>query len=587
MAARLLFAGAGVSWRTVRKGFLCLDGGKEKDMEGKMCIMAAMMRFFRPFFVLMLSGAACMAAQGQEQIIPRPVSVKYGETGPEGGIVLDAGSRVVCREKDPGFQKQAHFLQQFLAQGTGLALDGPGGTNAIRIEKDASLKQYGPEAYRLEVKPGLISIRAASPRGVYYAGQSLAQMLPPAFFQSSADKSAVAWKVAEKPFSMLDYPRFSWRAFMLDEARHFFGEEEVRKLIDQMGLLKMNVLHWHLSDDAGWRIQIKKYPKLTSVGSKRKDTEVETWGSGKYAGKPHEGFYTQEQIRRIVRYAAERNITIVPEIDVPGHSAAAIVSYPELKLSARPLPEIPVSFNDGAAFDPTSERTYQFIGDVMTELASLFPGGIIHIGGDEVRYKKYWEGVPHIEAFMKKKGIKTFPDLQIMFTNRISGMLAKKGVRTIGWNEILGTDVHHDGGQGAALGRLDGKAIIHFWYGSDKIATKAIEDGHQVVNSTSHMTYINKDEQKLPLSKSYSFEPVFPGLKPRYHDQVLGLGCQVWTEWIPDADKLERRVFPRIAAYAETGWSRKEDKNYPDFLRRLKRYVEILDARGINYGETR
>ena len=173
-------------------------------MEGKVCIMAAMMRFFRPFFVLMLSGAACMAAQGQEQIIPRPVSVKYGETGPEGGIVLDAGSRVVCREKDPGFQKQARFLQQFLAQGTGLALDGPGGTNAIRIEKDASLKQYGPEAYRLEVKPGLISIRAASPRGVYYAGQSLAQMLPPAFFQSSADKSAVAWKVAEKPFSMLD-----------------------------------------------------------------------------------------------------------------------------------------------------------------------------------------------------------------------------------------------------------------------------------------------------------------------------------------------------------------------------------------------
>lgn len=323
------------------------------------------------------------------------------------------------------------------------------------------------------------------------------------------------------------------------------------------------------------------------MGSKRKDTEVETWGSGKYAGKPHEGFYTQEQIRRIVRYAAERNITIVPEIDVPGHSAAAIVSYPELKLSARPLPEIPVSFNDGAAFDPTSERTYQFIGDVMTELASLFPGGIIHIGGDEVRYKKYWEGVPHIEAFMKKKGIRTFPDLQIMFTNRISGMLAKKGVRTIGWNEILGSDVHNDGGHGAALGRLDAKAIIHFWYGSDKIATKAIEDGHQVVNSTSRMTYINKDEQKLPLSKSYSFEPVFPGLKPRYHDQVLGLGCQVWTEWIPDADKLERRVFPRIAAYAETGWSRKEDKNYPDFLRRLKRYVEILDARGINYGETR
>lgn len=342
-----------------------------------------------------------------------------------------------------------------------------------------------------------------------------------------------------------------------------------------MGFLKMNVLHWHLSDDAGWRIQIKKYPKLTSVGGKRRDTEIETWGSGKYEGRPHEGFYTQEQVRRIVRYAADRNITIVPEIDIPGHSAAAIVSYPELKLSARPLAEVPVSFNDGAAFDPTSERTYQFLGDIMTELASLFPGGIIHIGGDEVRYKKYWEGVPHIEAFMKKKGIKTFPDLQIMFTNRISGMLAERGRRMMGWNEILGSDVHNDGGRGAALGKLDASAIIHFWYGSDKIAAKAIREGRQVVNSTSHMTYINKGYDKLPLSKSYSFEPVFAGLNPEQQKNVIGLGCQVWTEWIADVEKLHRHVFPRIAAYAETGWTRKEDKNFQDFRRRLTGYEKF------------
>lgn len=528
-----------------------------------------------------------MAVNAQEQIIPRPVFIRYGDQNAANPIMLDAGTRIVCREKDSGFRRQACFLQQFLSRGTGLSLAGEGGTNVISIAQDASLKQYGPEAYRLEAADGRISIRAADARGVYYAGQSLAQMLPSAFFDGRADKKALAWKVAEKPFSILDYPRFAWRAFMLDEARHFFGEEEVKKLIDQMGVLKLNVLHWHLSDDAGWRIQINKYPRLTSVGGRRRDTEVETWGSGKYAGKPHEGFYTQEQVRRIVRYAAERNITVVPEIDVPGHSAAAIVSYPELKLSARPLPEVPVSFNDGAAFDPTSERTYQFIGDIMTELAALFPGGIIHIGGDEVRYKKYWEGVPHIEAFMKKKGIKTFPDLQIMFTNRLSRMLAGKGIRMMGWNEILGSDVHDDGGRGAALGRLDGNALIHFWYGSDKIAARAIEDGHQVVNSTSRMTYINKDEQELPLSKSYSFEPVFAGLKPELQNRVIGLGCQVWTEWIPDADKLERHVFPRLAAYAETGWSRKEDKDYQDFLRRLKGYVKILDVLGIRHGEAR
>lgn len=526
-----------------------------------------------------------MPVNAQDQIIPRPVSVKVVEKGPARPVKLDEGTRILCRERDAGFQRQASLLRQLLSRGTGLPLQGEGGTGAVRIVKDASLKQYGPEAYRLEAAPGNIVIKAATPKGVYYAGQSLAQMLPAAFFDRKADKGAVSWEVAEKPFSMLDYPRFAWRAFMLDEARHFFGEEEVKRLIDQMGLLKMNILHWHLSDDAGWRIQIKKYPRLTSVGGRRRDTEIETWGSGKYAGRPHEGFYTQEQIRRIVRYAADRNVTIVPEIDVPGHSAAAIVSYPELKLSAKPLAEVPVSFNDGAAFDPTSERVYQFLGDIMTELASLFPGGIIHIGGDEVRYKKYWQGAPHIEEFMKKKGIKTFPDLQIMFTNRISGILARKGCRTMGWNEILGSDVHNDGGQGAALGKLDGKALIHFWYGSEKIAAKAIEEGHQVVNSTSHMTYINKGYDKLPLSKSYSFEPVFAGLKPGQQKNVIGLGCQVWTEWIPDVEKLHRHVFPRIAAYAETGWSRKEDKDFQDFQRRLSGYEKILDALNIRHGE--
>lgn len=550
-------------------------------------MMDTMFRYVSPVFLFLLSGVCCLPVNAQDQIIPRPVSVKAGERNAAKPVKLDGGTRIVCREKDSAFQRQARLLRQFLSSGTGLPLAGERGTGVIRIEKDDSLKQYGPEAYRLEAAPGCIVIKASTPRGVYYAGQSLAQMLPAAFFDHEADKGSISWNVAEGSFSMLDYPRFAWRAFMLDEARHFFGEEEVKKLIDQMGLLKMNILHWHLSDDSGWRVQIKKYPRLTSIGSRRRDTEIETWGSGKYEGRPHEGFYTQEQIKRIVRYAADRNVTIVPEIDIPGHSAAATFSYPELKLSAKPVAEIPVSFNDGTAFDPVNERTYQFLEDVMTELASLFPGGIIHIGGDEVRYKKYWEGVPHIEEFMKKKGIRNFPDLQIMFTNRISGMLAKKGIRMIGWNEILGSDVHNDGGQGAALGKLDGKAIIHFWYGSDKIATKAIEDGHQVVNSTANMTYMNRDYQQISVSRSYSFEPVFKGLKPELHHNVIGLGCQVWTEWIADADNLHRHVFPRIAAYAETGWTRKEDKDFQDFQRRLPGYEKILDTLKIKHGEER
>lgn len=532
-----------------------------------------------------VAGLLCCKVQGQEQIIPRPVSIQYPSDDDKSPIFLDSGTGIICMEKDPVFLQRTHALKLFLAQGTGLSFGDNPTTGLIRISRDTSLLQYGPEAYRMELTPGLIHITSATPKGIYYAGQSLAQMLSSPFFTGSKEKKTPVWKVADKSCVILDYPRFAWRAFMLDEARHFFGEKEVKKLIDQMGLLKMNILHWHLSDDAGWRIQIKKYPELTSVGSKRKDTERETWGSGKYAGKPHEGFYTQEQIRRIVHYAQERNITVIPEIDVPGHSAAAIVSCLALHLSARPLQEIPASFTDGAALDPSSEDVYEFLDNVMTELAELFPAKIIHMGGDEVRYKKYWEGVPHLDAFMKKKGIKTFPDLQIMFTNRIAAMLARKGCRVVGWNEILGSDVHQDGGQGAALGELDKGAIIHFWYGADKIAAQAIKDGRQVINSTSRMTYINKDYQALPLEKSYSFEPVFAGLPEQYHKNVIGLGCQVWTEWIPDVEKLHRRVFPRIAAYAEIGWSRKEDKNFVDFQRRVVQWQKILSALNIPFGD--
>lgn len=328
---------------------------------------------------------------------------------------------------------------------------------------------------------------------------------------------------------------------MIDEARHFFGEKTIKQIIDQMALLKMNILHWHLTDDTGWRIEIKKYPRLTSIGSKRRESEIGTWNSGKSDGTPHEGFYTQEQIRDIVQYAARRNITIVPEIEMPGHASAAAVAYPFLSLKTPG--EVPTTFIVNTAFDPTSEKTYAFLSDVLDEITALFPGRIIHIGGDEVRYDKQWKGVPEIEKFMKKNGMKSYADVQMHFTNRMSGIIAQKGRRMMGWNEIYGHDVNGDGG-GKAGAKLDTNAVIQFWKGNTGLAKNAIRDGHDVINSLHTSTYLDYSYGSIPLQKAYGFEPVFPGLEEQYQSRVKGLGAQVWTEWISTPERLHYQAFP-------------------------------------------
>lgn len=404
--------------------------------------------------------------------------------------------------------------------------------------------------------------------------------MPSVFHDRTADKSAVRWNISETPFRIMDYPRFSWRALMIDEARHFFGEKTIKQIIDQMALLKMNILHWHLTDDTGWRIEIKKYPRLTSIGSKRRESEIGTWNSGKSDGTPHEGFYTQEQIRDIVQYAARRNITIVPEIEMPGHASAAAVAYPFLSLKTPG--EVPTTFIVNTAFDPTSEKTYAFLSDVLDEITALFPGRIIHIGGDEVRYDKQWKGVPEIEEFMKKNGMKSYADVQMHFTNRMSGIIAQKGRRMMGWNEIYGHDVNGDGG-GKAGAKLDTNAVIQFWKGNTGLAKNAIRDGHDVINSLHTSTYLDYSYGSIPLQKAYGFEPVFPGLEEQYQSRVKGLGAQVWTEWISTPERLHYQAFPRACAFAEVGWTPAGKKDFPDFKKRLKAYSERMDMMGIKF----
>jgi len=428
---------------------------------------------------------------------------------------------------------------------------------------------FATEEYELKINTHSINITAAGQTGWFYGVQSLRQL---------------AQKSLQIPsMKITDSPRFSWRAYMLDESRYFHGETFVKLILDQMALLKMNVFHWHLVDDAGWRIEIKKYPKLTSIGSKRRDSEIETWGSGKYSGKPHEGFYTQKQIKNIVAYAAQRNITIVPEFEMPGHSSAAIASYPWLGTLGKEM-EVPVKF--GRLFDNydvTKPEVITFIHDVLEEIFELFPSKVIHIGGDEVGYK-VWEESKHVQEYMKANNIATPADLQIQFTNNISQFIEKNGRRMMGWNEIMGANIH----KGFAEKKDDKEAetelaknvVVHFWKGNIDLLTKAAKEGYGIVNSLHSNTYLDYGYKSISLEKAYNFNPIPQDLSPKYHKNVYGLGCQMWSEWTPTNDDIERQTYPRIAAFAEVGWTKTTNKDFNNFsqaLIQLQKHWSTLD----------
>lgn len=492
---------------------------------------------------------------------------------------LTGETAILGEEKDlvPAIDR----LQEDFRKGTGLPLSGSSKTekNVIRFAKaPKDFAALGDEAYKISIKPDQVLVEVNTDKGVFYAGRTLAQLLPVAFFEKNKGNTEWTLPLVE----ITDYPRFSWRAYTLDEARYFFGEKEVKKLLDQMALMKMNVLHWHLTNDSGWRLEIKKYPRLTEIGSKRSDSEIGTWGSGKTSGKPHEGFYTQEQIKDIVKYAAERNIRIIPEIGMPGHCSAIVAAYPEYGTVKEPI-EMPVKFGKlPSALDASDEKVYQFLSDVLDEVIPLFPDKVIHIGGDEVRFQQ-WEKSDAIKKLVAEKGLKNAnTDVQVYFTNKMSRIIQDKGRRMMGWNEILGHDLH---GQNVAASSqtLAPGTIIHFWKGSADLAKKAIEKGHDVVNSTHSSTYLDYSYGSISLKKAYDFEPIFAGLDPQYHNKVLGLGCQMWTEWVSNIEKLEYQTFPRICAYAEVAWTPKEKKDFASFKNRLQTHEKRLDAAGVGY----
>ena len=427
------------------------------------------------------------------------------------------------------------------------------------------------EAYTLEITSKGVKITGADAAGAFYGAQSLLQLIP---LEGSKEIPACNIK---------DSPRFGWRGMHLDVGRHMFDVKDIKKFIDWLAFHKMNSFHWHLTEDQGWRIEIKKYPKLTSVGGYRESTPpyLDRWGTD---GKRYGGFYTQEEIKDIVQYAADRHITIVPEIGMPGHAMAAIAAYPELGTKKE---QIDVWAKFGKAYhtyDPSAESTYHILGDVFDEIFELFPSKVLHIGGDEVRFD-HWKESKSVQELMKKEKLDTMADVQLYFTNRIAEIVQSKGRNIMGWNEIVGDDLHGflKGGQTASAAKLDKDTVVHFWKGSPALAKKAIKNGHTIVNSTHSSTYLDYGYGSISLGKAYSFDPIIKGLDSKYHSKIIGFGCQMWGEWIPTVKSMENKVYPRLAAYSEVGWSELEDKNFSLFKERMKLQLKRWDIQGIQY----
>ena len=442
----------------------------------------------------------------------------------------------------------------------------------------------GPEAYLLDVQKNRIEIKAAKPAGFYYAIQTLRQLLPPEI-ESAQKQDHTKWLVPV--VNIKDSPAFKWRGYMLDVSRHFFPKEDVLRMIDNLALHKINTLHLHLVDDQGWRIEIKKYPKLTEVGAWRVDREDRHWNSrpkqeaGEKAG--YGGFYTQDDIREMVAYAQKRFITIVPEIEMPAHVTSALAAYPEYSCTGGPFSVLP-----GGVWPITDiycagkDSTFLFLEDVLTEVIDLFPSKYIHIGGDEAT-KTEWEKCPDCKKRIKAEGLKDVAELQSYFIKRMEKFINSKGKVLLGWDEIL------EGG-------LPAEATVMSWRGIQG-GIEAANLGHNVLmtpNSDCYFDYYQgpMDQEPpaiggyLPLSKVYSFNPVPEGLSTEAAQHILGGQANLWTEYVPDLKHAEYMTFPRIGAMAEALWSPKETRNWDDFSRRIQLFMKRYDQIGINYSKS-
>ncbi len=531
--------------------------------------------FFSAVLCVSVLSAFSAQAKSEVNVIPKPVKMELGK----GEFRLDKDTRILFQQGNGDAEKTANYSTGVLRPATGLALpvsaaSGPE-ANAVFLGNEGL--DTGAEGYRLKVTKDRVVIAASAGAGLFYGVQTLRQVLPPAVY--SADLvDAQKWTA---PLVYIeDAPRFAWRGMQIDPCRHFMPKDFVKRFIDAIAVQKMNHLHIHLTDDQGWRIEIKKYPKLTEVGAWRAETVVGHAGKpgATYDGTRHGGFYTQDDLREIVAYAADRHITILPEIEMPGHAQAAIAAYPELGNVKEPLPVF-TTFGVNKNIFNAEESTILFLQDVLAEVVDIFPGTYIHIGGDEA-VKDQWKDSEAVQKRMKELGIADEDKMQAYFIARMNDFLKSKGRKLIGWDEIL------DGGLGK-------DATVMAWRSVDK-GVEAAKLGNDVVMAPTAFTYLDyyqgkpKDEPlaiggNLPLNKVYSFDPLPVRLDAAELAHILGTQGQLWSEYIPTPEHMEYMAFPRACALAEVAWTPQDQREFKDFSERLETHVERLKQMGVKY----
>jgi hexosaminidase len=512
-------------------------------------------------------------------VIPAPRDIKEGE----GVMRIDGGTDVLFAGGEAARPAAQYFVDLMnRLRDTGLATpkEGAARSGAVSFVLDTNEKDLGAEGYSLVSAPDRITITAATPAGLFYGGVTL--------WQLATAKSQQGIGVNVPAFTITDAPRFAWRGLMLDSARHFQSPEYVKKFIDWMALHKLNTLHWHLTDDQGWRIQIKKYPKLTSVGAWRvpagaapaADIDPKT-GRPRVIG----GFYTQEQIRDIVAYAAARHVTVVPEIEMPGHASAAVVAYPELGVTGAKLPRaVPSDWGVYPTLFNVEESTFRFFENVLAEVIELFPGPYIHVGGDEA-LKDEWHDSPRVQERMKElkfadgRSIQDEHELQSYFIQRMEKFVSSKGRKLIGWDEIL------EGG-------LPPNATVMSWRGIDG-AIAAAKAGHDTVLSPAPDLYLDHWQSPgdlspgrsntLSLEMVYRFQPMPEKIPAEQRKHILGLQGNLWAEFMRTEDRVTYMAYPRAAALAEVAWSAPARIDWDDFQRRLEAQLPRYDQLGIRY----
>jgi len=530
---------------------------------------------------LILAPAAAPAAT--LGLIPQPVSVETHS----GVFRLRPNTAIVAPPRAPEVRQAAAYLANAVAAPTGwqwkISESAPSSTRRNAIVLALTGQSPAPprgEGYDLTVTPRGIRIESATPAGLFYGVQTLLQLLPPEI-ESRIRRDAV-WTLP--CVRIVDYPRYAWRGLMLDVSRHFFTKEFVERYIDRMARHKMNVFHWHLTDDNGWRIEIEGLPQLTQMGAWRVP-RLAKWGT---RDAPREGeaatdggFYTQDDIREVVAFAKQRFVTVVPEIEMPGHSLAALAAYPELSCTGGPFQVNPGSnfyTKIDNAFCPGNEKTFEFIDKVMSEVAPLFPSEFVHVGGDEC-FKGFWKTCPKCQRRMADEHLSTPEELQSYLIRRAEKILESKGKKLIGWDEIL------EGG-------LAPNAAVMSWRGMQG-GVAAAKMNHQVVMTPTNFVYLDYYQgdpslepstfARLLLSTCYRFEPTPEGVDPKY---ILGGQGNLWTESVPTPRHAEYMTWPRAFALAEVFWSPKESRNWDDFAARVESQFERLEAAQVNYART-